>query len=217
MDNVALIGVHRLESDVPAVLGDLAGDLLCKPLERFLALEAVVLRVDVDAHTLVLAAVDRVVRQMLNRVERLAAAADENAEVIADEVDRVALVRRLHRMRHSIGAHVLEKSLDELLDALFRRTGLRRRVDLRLCRGSLLLGLLGLRLARLLLPGLILFRLARLLLPGLFRALRLFGRGLGACALLSRALHGSGCGRDDLRGVCGLRGLFAHGLFGLAS
>ena len=58
MDNVALIGVHRLEGDVPAVLGDLAGDLLCKPLERFLALEAVVLRVDVDAHALVLAAVD---------------------------------------------------------------------------------------------------------------------------------------------------------------
>ena len=173
MDHMALIGVHRLEGDVPAVLGDLAGDLLCKPLERFLALEAVVLRVDVDAHTLVLAAVDRVVRQMLNRVERFAAAADQNAEVLADEVDRVALVRRFHRVRHSIGAHVLEKSLDELLNALFRRTGLRRRVDLRLCRGSLLLGLLGLRLAVFFLPGLILSRLTRLFLP-----LRLFGRAL---------------------------------------
>ena len=146
MNHMALIGVHRLEGDVAAVLGHLAGDLLRKPLQRFLALEAVVLRIDVDARALRSAAVDRVVRQMLNGVKRLAASADQDAEVLADEVHRVAVVRVFHRVRYGVGAHVLKKSLDELLDALFRGAGLCGRIDLGLGRRLLLLRLLRLGL-----------------------------------------------------------------------
>ena len=44
VDDVALIGVHRLERDVAAVAGDLAGDLLGQTLQRLLALEAIAQR-----------------------------------------------------------------------------------------------------------------------------------------------------------------------------
>ena len=144
MDHMALIGVHRLERDVPAVAGDLACDLLGQTLQRLLALEAVALGVNVDAHALVLAAVDGIVGQMLDRVERLAPAADEDAEVLAHEVDQIGIIAGVDGVRHGIGAHVLEKALDEDLNALLPGTRLCGGIDLRLCRDSGLFGLLRL-------------------------------------------------------------------------
>ena len=160
MDHMALIGVHRLKRDVAAVLDDLARDLLRQPLQRFLALAAVVLGVDVDAHALVLAAVDGVVGQMLDGVERLAAAADQDAQIFADEVDHIALIRVFHGVRHGVRAHVLKQALHKDLDRLLDRAGLRG------CVGLWLGGRSGLFFNRLFLCGL------RLLRPAVFTALR---------------------------------------------
>ena len=54
MDDMALIGIHRLERDVPAIADNLARDLDGQPLERLFTLGAIVLSVDVDARALVL-------------------------------------------------------------------------------------------------------------------------------------------------------------------
>ena len=79
---MALVGVHRLERHIAAVLDHLARDLLRQTLQTLLALFAVVLGVDLHAGALALAsAVDGIVRQLLNGVERFAAAADERAEL----------------------------------------------------------------------------------------------------------------------------------------
>ena len=206
MDHMALIGVHRLERDVPAVAGDLACDLLGQALQRLLALEAVALGVNVDAHALVLAAVDGIVGQMLDRVERLAPAADEDAEVLAHEVDQIGIIAGVDGVRHGIGAHVLEKALDEDLNALLPGARLCGGIDLRLCRDSGLFGLL--RLARLLVAA---FRSGAALLRRavLTRLLRSLGRGSTRILLAGRFGRGRrddlrGGGRDDLCAVCGL-------------
>ena len=46
MDDMALIGIHRLERDVPAIADNLARDLDGQPLERLFTLGAIVLSVD---------------------------------------------------------------------------------------------------------------------------------------------------------------------------
>ena len=83
-----------------------------QPLERLFTLGAIVLSVDVDARALVLSAVDGVVRQVLDGVERFTAAADQNAEIGADQIDQIAVFAGLHRVRHGVGAHVLQQPLD---------------------------------------------------------------------------------------------------------
>ena len=152
---------------------------------------------------------------MLDGVERLAAAADEDAEVVAHEVNEVRVVALFHGVRHGVGAHVLQKALDEGLDALFSRAGLRGSVDLRLCRGCGLFGLLlaGLGVAALRLRAAV---FAAAVLPGLLGCLGGSGAGLGRAGRFGR---GGGddlrrCGRDDLRAV---RGLGLGGLFRLAA
>ena len=204
---MALIGVHRLERDVAAVPDDLARDLRRQTLKRLLALETVVLGIDIDAHALGLAAVDGVVRQMLDGVERLAAAADQNAEIFTDQIDHIGLVGGLGGVRHGVGAHVLQQTLDKLLDLFLDRAGLGGGVDLRLGRSALLGGCLRrLRSLRLL-------RLALRARLGLARGLRLLRLGLGTGLRHGRRGRCRSGGRDDLR--CG--GRLLHGLFGLAS
>ena len=95
MDDMALIGIHRLERDVPAIADNLARDLDGQPLERLFTLGAIVLSVDVDARALVLPAVDGVVRQVLDGVERFTAAADQNAEIGADQIDQIPIINLL--------------------------------------------------------------------------------------------------------------------------
>ena len=87
MDDVALVGVHGLEGDIAAVLRHLAGDLFRQALEALLALFAVIFCIDLHAGAVLLAAaVDAVVRQLLDGVERFAAAADQRAELFALEL-----------------------------------------------------------------------------------------------------------------------------------
>ena len=133
-------------------------------------------------------------------VERFTAAADQNAEIGADQIDQIAVFAGLHRVRHGVGAHVLQQPLDELLDLFFHRTWLRRGILLRLHRRG------GLRFA----GGAILLRAvvsplgARgAVLPGLALRARLLrgGRSDDARLLLLR-----GGGRDHARGVGALRG-----------
>ena len=217
MDHMALISVHRFERDVAAVARDLACNLLRKALQCLLALEAVAFGIDIDAHTLVLAAVDGIVGQMLDCVERLAAAANEDAKVFTHEINQIRLVRRLDGVRHGVGAHVLKEALDEGFNALFRGAGLCGRVDLRFCRDSGLFGLL--RLARLLVAA---FGLrAALLLRCAFLTRLLRSLGCGSARILRTGRFGrSRCddlwsgGRDHLRTV---RGLGLSRLFRLAA
>ena len=149
---------------------------------------------------------------MLDRVERLAPAADEDAEVLAHEVDQIGIIAGLDGVRHGIGAHVLEKALDEDLNALLPGARLCGGVDLRLCRDSGLFGLL--RLARLLVAA---FRSGAALLRRAFLTRLLRSLGCGSARILRAGRFGrSRCddlwsgGRDDLCAVCGLglSGLF---------
>ena len=107
VDDVALVGVHGLEGDIAAVLRHLAGDLFRQALEALLALFAVIFCVDLHAGTVLLAAaVDAVVRQLLDGVERFAAAADQRAELFTFEEDLVAALLTLVDLDLSGGVHV---------------------------------------------------------------------------------------------------------------
>ena len=119
MDDVALVGVHGLEGDIAAVLRHLAGDLFRQALEALLALFAVIFCVDLHAGAVLLAAaVDAVVRQLLDGVERFAAAADQRAELFTFEEDLVAALLTLVDLDLSGGVHVLKKALEERADLL---------------------------------------------------------------------------------------------------
>ena len=188
VDDVALIGVHGLERHAAAVLEHLARDLAGEILQALLALGAVVLRVDIDAHALVAPGVDGVVRQLLDRVERLAAAADELAELLADEDGLIAALLRLIDLDAGIAVHVLQQTLEEGDDALGVLVG----ADAVRLGGGLLCG--GLRLF------LGLFRLCgRGGLGGLLRPVGLLFR-LGLRLFL----------RDGGRGRLGVRIRHAH-------
>ena len=116
---MALIGIHRLKRDVAAVLDDLAGNLLCQAFEALLTLFAVVFRIDLHTHAaLVAAAIDRVIGQLLNRVKRFTAAADQRAELVAIEIDLVAILLGQINLNLSLAVHVLEQALKEGADLL---------------------------------------------------------------------------------------------------
>ena len=116
---MALVSIHRLEGDVAAVLGDLTGNLFRKALKALLALFAVILGIDLHAHAVFLAAaVDAVIRQLLDGVERFAAAADQRAELFALEIDLVAALFALVDLDLGSGIHVLKETLEEGTDLL---------------------------------------------------------------------------------------------------
>ena len=78
---MALIGVHGLQRHAAAILGDLTGHLPGQRLQTLLPLGPIVLGVHVDPDALIRSGVDGVVGQLLDGVQRLAAAADELAQL----------------------------------------------------------------------------------------------------------------------------------------
>ena len=100
VDDPPLVGVHRLEEHVLFVLDRSPRHLAGEDPERFLALCAVVLDVDLDLDGLFAAlypgaSLARQVHEELDRVERLAVVADEDALIVAGDVDRRVDGRRL--------------------------------------------------------------------------------------------------------------------------
>ena len=85
-----------------------------KALKALLALFAVIFCVDLHAGAVLLAAaVDAVIRQLLDGVERFAATADQRAELFTFEEDLVAALLTLVDLDLSGGVHVLKKALEE--------------------------------------------------------------------------------------------------------
>ena len=92
VDDPPLVGVHRLEEHVLFVLDRSPRHLAGEDPERFLALCAVVLDVDLDLDGLFTAldpcaSLTRQIHEELDRVERLAVVADEDALVVAHDLD----------------------------------------------------------------------------------------------------------------------------------
>ena len=86
MDDLALGGGHGLEDELAVRALDLLRGPLGHRLERDLAAVAVALGVDDDLAAGVRVAVDDDRGQVLQRVERLAVAADQQAKVVSGDV-----------------------------------------------------------------------------------------------------------------------------------
>ena len=114
---MALVGIHRLKRHAALVLDGLGGHLLRQTHERLLALGAVALGIDADVHVFIAAAVDGVIGQVLDRVERLAAAANDCAHVAAGQVHVHAAVFTRGDLDLRLDAHVLEQAADKCADA----------------------------------------------------------------------------------------------------
>ena len=178
VQHAALVRVHRLEHDLAAGLLRAVGHALRQAAQAVLALGAVVLGVQRHADVALAALVHLQAGQVLQRVQRLAAASDEDAQRVADHVDVQAVLGGIvhidvHLHVHQAG-HVHQEALRPagrgVLRVHHRRLGraerLRRHHRRVLARLGLLFGLgrlLGLGRARLLLA----------------RGLRLLRRGLG--------------------------------------
>ena len=128
---MALVGIHRLKRHAALVLDGLCGHLLRQTHERLLTLGAVALGIDTDVHMLITAAIDGVIGQVLDRVERLAAAADDRAHVAAGQVHVHAAVFTRGDLDLRLDAHVLEQAADERADARIALRLIHRR-----CRGG---------------------------------------------------------------------------------
>ena len=127
---MTLIGVHRLQGEIAAVLDGLGRHLGRKLLEGFLPLQAVVAGVHADAQALFPVAVDGIARQILDGVQSVAPAANEQARVRADQLGTVAFLVHTVGVRHGVGAHMLQQALEEGLDGLLHAAGSGRRVGL---------------------------------------------------------------------------------------
>ena len=139
-------------------LQHLLGLLLGVTAERILPLLPVALGIHIDADMALNATVDGVVSQMLESIQGVATAADQVTQILAGEFYHIGIVLFLPGVGNSGGAHMLQQTLQELLNLLFHRSGSSRGVLLGSNRG-----LLHLRLA----------------LLGFF----LLGRGLGSLHL----------------------------------
>ncbi len=83
-------------------------------LEALLPLEAVVLRVHVDAHPLLAAPVDGVVGQLLDGVQGLAPSADERAQLLPLQNGLVAALLVPVHLHLGLAAHVAEETGEKL-------------------------------------------------------------------------------------------------------
>ena len=92
MDHMALIGVHSLQGNNPAVLNHLSGCLAGQPLQGFLPAGAVTLGVHMDADPVAPAPVDGVAGELLDGVQRLPPAADEGISTIRTTRPTIAIL-----------------------------------------------------------------------------------------------------------------------------
>ena len=126
VDNPPLIRVHRLERAVAAALDGLFRELFAQRFERLAALFAVAANVERNAVIRPALVVCNEPRQVLQRVERLAAVTDRNADVLArhDEHRAAALFFRLLTHRH-LGVRQPERrqNLFQVFRRIFRRGG----------------------------------------------------------------------------------------------
>ena len=86
VDYAALVGIHRFEGYLSALLDDLCGGALRKGFQGLAALVAVAVAVDGDAAVGFLGAVACEYSQVLQAVKGLAASADDYAQLIAGDV-----------------------------------------------------------------------------------------------------------------------------------
>ena len=93
VDHAALVGVHCLEGLRSSGSLDLGSYVLGEVFERLLAALAVVLGVSLDVDVSVEALVHDERDEILERIQRLAALADEDAHVVAFDFDREDVVR----------------------------------------------------------------------------------------------------------------------------
>ena len=133
---MTFVGIHRLQREIAAILDSLCSHLVGKLLEGFLTLAAIVACINADTQTLFTVAVDGIAGQILDRVECVSAAADQKSDILADELCTVAFLIDPIGMRHGVRAHMLQKTLQELLDALFHAARCRLRIGLRRCGSS---------------------------------------------------------------------------------
>ena len=97
-------------------------------------------RLPYDADVTFHATVDGIVAQVLQRIQSIAAAADEVTQVFAGQLNHVGIILGLPGVRHSLGIHMLQQSLQENFDLLFHAAGLGRCVDLIFLGCGFLLG-----------------------------------------------------------------------------
>ena len=109
MDNAALVRVHRLERGFPAGTRSLIADFACQPGQRLLALLAVV--ADIQRHTViaVLHPIRHQASQILQRVKRVAAMADDKTEILAFERQHTAVFFLLNFNGRTFRAHSFEQ------------------------------------------------------------------------------------------------------------
>ena len=118
VDDMTLVGVHGLQRHAAAVLGHLGSHLTGQTLQTLLPLGAVVLRVHLDADALVTAGVDGVVGQLLDGVQRFAAAANELTQLVALKNDLITALLHLVDLDLGHAVHMLQQTGDKSHDAL---------------------------------------------------------------------------------------------------
>ena len=195
MQDAALIGIHGLQRYTAARLDGAVGHAVGQADQRLLAAGAIALGIQGDAGVFAAALVHLQAGQVLQRIQSLAAAANQHALLVAHHIDaHIALFIGIDGHGH-LHAHQLGQLLQEGL----RAAGSRFRIGL-LGRLHGLLGLLGLLRTGLLFGGLAgrllgrfgLLGLGRIVLRGLFSSLlgggRLLFNRLGLSRLFLRGL-----------------------------
>ena len=123
VDHMALVGIHRLQGGAAVCLQYLLCLLLCVAAQGFLTLFAVGLSIHIDADVTLDTPVYGVVCQMLDGIQSVATAADQVTQILANQLYQIGVVLTLDGVGNSLGAHVLQQTLDELLDLLFHIHG----------------------------------------------------------------------------------------------
>ena len=223
---MALIGVHGLQSGAAACLQHLLCLLPGVAAQALLPLLPVALSIHIDADMTLHIPVDGVVCQMLNGIQGIAPAADEVAQIVTHQIHLVGVGGILPAVGNSLGVHVLQQTLQKLLNLLLGGAGRCRLIGLG-C-GRLLLGLglsgslgrFGLSLRLVLCPGSLGLTLGLGLGLGL-GCLGLGCLGLGSFGLgfrlLGRSLGlGTGSGAEGYLGSLGdgIGSLIGHLHFG---
>ena len=111
VDDVALIGIHRLQRGPAALFQHLLGLLSGVAAERLFPLDPVILCIYADADPAIANAVDRLIGQVLDGVQSFTTAANEHAQILANELHLIDFRFILPGVGVSSGAHALQKAL----------------------------------------------------------------------------------------------------------
>ena len=92
MDDASLVRIHRLQRHILVILEHFSGHLSCQSVERLLALCAVALGIQRHADVLLASAVDGQGSQILNGIQRIAAAADYRTHILTADIDEKGVI-----------------------------------------------------------------------------------------------------------------------------